>query len=98
MDHPIYTIKSFKIVRDYTLRVEFDDGVVQAIDFEPVLAGEVFGPLLDLELFNQVQIEPHFKNLVWSNDAEFDPEILHDWPDHADEMKERAKEWAKMPA
>lgn len=98
MDHPIYTVEEFEIVGDYTLRIAFNDGVVQAINFEPVLAGEVFGPLRDLETFNQVQIESHFKNLVWPNDAEFDPEILHDWPKYADEMRERAEAWVKMAA
>ncbi len=98
MEHPIYTVEDFKIVGDYTLRIEFNDGVVQTINFEPVLAGEVFGPLRDLEMFNRVRIEPHFKNLVWPNDAEFDPEILHDWPRYADEMRERAEEWAKVAA
>src|SRR5579863_2157903 len=31
-----------------TLRVGFDDGTEQVIDFQPVLAGELFGPLRDL--------------------------------------------------
>jgi hypothetical protein len=96
MGHKIYTVKDFEIVDDYTLQIEFDDGVQQTIDFEPCLHGAVFGPLRDLDMFNQVEIEPHFKNLVWPNDAEFDPEILHDWNKHRDEMIERAKEWAKV--
>jgi len=42
----------------FTLRVDFDDGTDQVIDFRPVLAGELFGPLLDPSLFNQVAIDP----------------------------------------
>ena len=56
MAHPIYRVVNFEIVGSYTLRVEFDDGVAQTIDFRPVLAGEMYGPLRDERLFNQVEI------------------------------------------
>ena len=45
MNHPIYRVRSVKIVAPYTLRVGFDDGAEQTIDFRPVLAGELYGPL-----------------------------------------------------
>ncbi|CUS03969.2 conserved protein of unknown function [Candidatus Promineifilum breve] len=45
-------VVNIKIVGDYTLRVEFDDGTAQTIDFAPVLHGYIFGPLRDLALFN----------------------------------------------
>ena len=98
MSHTLYTVIRFKHLKTYTLEVEFDDGVTQVIDFEPLLKGEVFGPLRDPDLFKQVRIEPDFKNLVWPNDAELDPEILHDWPKHQAEMEERANAWAKVTA
>jgi len=44
MQHGIYRVESFQIVSPYTLRVEFDDDTEQVINFEPVLAGELFGP------------------------------------------------------
>ena len=80
MIHPIYRVVSFKIVGPYTLQVEFDDDTAQLIDFEPVLAGELYGPLCDLSLFNQVQIDAEVQTLVWPNGADFDPATLHDWP------------------
>ena len=80
MIHPIHRVRMFEIVAPYTLVVQFDDNTEQRIDFRPVLAGELFGPLLDLSLFNRVRLDPEVKTLVWPNDADFDPATLHDWP------------------
>ena len=98
MVHPIYRVRSFEIVRPYTLRVRFDDDTEQGIDFRPVLAGELFGPLRDLVLFNQVQIDPEVHTLVWPNGADFDPATLHDWPAYADSLVARARQWELAPA
>ena len=68
--------RALEIVAPYTLRVRFDDDTEQTIDFRPVLAGEMFGPLRNLELFNQVRIDPEVETLVWPNGADFDPAIL----------------------
>lgn len=94
MSHPVYRVVGFEIVGPYALRVEFDDGEDQVIDFRPVLAGELYGPLQDEKLFNQVEIDPEVHTLVWPNGADFDPATLHDWPMHVDEMKRMAKNWA----
>ncbi len=67
MIHPIYRVESFEIVSPYTLRVRFDDHTEQTINFRPVLAGELYGPLRDLSLFNQAQIDPEVHTLVWPN-------------------------------
>ena len=93
MDHPIYRIEAFEIVKPYTLRVRFDDKTEQTIDFRPILAGELYGPLKDLSLFNQVQIDPEVHTLVWPNGADFDPATLHDWPEHVDFLTARARKW-----
>ena len=58
MIHPIYRVRAFQTVAPYTLRVQFDDGSEQVINFQPILAGELFEPLRDLALFNQVRIDP----------------------------------------
>ena len=58
MSHAIHRVRSFRVEAAYTLRLEFDDGTAQTIDFQPVLAGELFGPLRDLTLFHRVRIDP----------------------------------------
>ena len=93
MSHAIYRVKSFVIEAPFTLRVRFDDGTEQTIDFRPVIAGEVFGPLRDLELFNRVRLDPEVQTLVWPNGADFDPATLHDWPRQVEAIAARASKW-----
>jgi hypothetical protein len=93
MKHPIYRVKTFEIVAPYTLHVSFDDNTWQTINFEPVLAGEMYSPLRDPALFNQVKIDPEFHTLVWPNGADFDPATLHDWQQYAEELAEQARQW-----
>lgn len=97
MIHQIYRVSSFQIEAPYTLRVQFDDGTEQIIDFTAVLAGELFGPLRDLTQFNQVRIDPEVRTLVWPNGADFDPATLHDWPVHEASLAARAKQWSLTP-
>ena len=60
MLHPIYFIalhcsKSFLLTRSaYGLTTDTE----QTINFRPILAGELYGPLRDLTVFNQVRIDP----------------------------------------
>jgi hypothetical protein len=93
MNHPIYRVTHFCIVGPYTLSVTFDDGSEQRIDFRPVLAGELFGPLRDIDLFGRVTIDSEIHTLVWPNGADFDPATLHDWPEHVSALTARARNW-----
>lgn len=98
MIHPIYRIRSFEIVADYKLRVRFDDATEQTIDFRPILAGELYGPLSDLGMFNQVRIDPEVHTLVWPNGADFDPATLHDWPENERAFRDLALRWLAVQA
>src|SRR4051812_19253232 len=98
MTHPIYRVTAVTIVSDYTLRVRFDDQTEQTINFRPVLAGELFGPLRDLELFGRVDIDAEAHTLVWPNGADFDPATLHDWPLHEPALRELARRWEPVEA
>ncbi len=80
MSHPIYRIKAVQVAGPYKLRLQFDDGAVRTIDFRPLLKGELFEPLRDLTLFNQVRLDPEADTITWPNGADFDPATLHDWP------------------
>ena len=87
MDHPIHRVTSFNITGAYTLVVAFSDGTEQRIDFNPVLRGALFGPLLDPAVFDQVRLDREAGTLVWPNGADFDPATLHDWPAVRDEFR-----------
>ena len=71
--HPLHRVSSFERVGAHTLRVEFADGSQQIIDFTPVLVGEMYGPLQNPELFDQVRVDAEVHTLVWPNGADFDP-------------------------
>jgi len=98
MIHPIHHVISFEIVAPYTLRIRFDDASEQTINFEPILAGELYAPLRDLKLFNQARVDPEVHTLVWPNGADFDPATLHDWPHHEHALRERARQWQTIQA
>jgi hypothetical protein len=93
MFHEIYTIADFKVVAPYTLRIKFNDNSVRLINFWPVLRGELYGPLRDLDFFNQVRLDTEAGTLVWPNDADFDPATLHDWDKVGEAMIAMANSW-----
>ena len=98
MNHPIHRVKDFAIVAPYTLRVGFEDDTLQVIDFQPILAGNFYGPLRDLHFFNQVKLDTEVHTLVWPNGADFDPATLHDWPRYQEALIQRAKTWDQVSA
>ena len=86
MTHLITKVTGFKLLDDFVIRVRFDDGTEQTINFLPVLTGELFEPLRDHKLFSKVKIDPEAHTLCWPNGADFDPATLHDWPKHEKEF------------
>jgi hypothetical protein len=96
MKHAVYKVKSFAIVGPYTLSVGFDDGRFREIDFSPILQGELFGPLRDLRLFEQVMLDDEVHTLVWPNGADFDPATLHDWPSQSGEAASAVEHWRQQ--
>lgn len=97
MKHEIHRVTAFEQVDTFALRVEFEDGTHQVIDFEPVLGRGVFAPLADPEYFARVSLDSEIGTLVWPNGADFDPATLHDWPDHVDELVARTRAWDPLP-
>lgn len=98
MKHAIHRVRSFEIVSPYTLHVAFEDGAEQTINLEPILAGELYRSLRDVQLFNQVQIDSEAGTLVWPNGADFDPATLYDWPQYESAFRDLARSWAPVPA
>jgi hypothetical protein len=87
-------VTDFEIVGPYTLRVVFDDGAEQTINFEPVLYGYYYAPLRDPDFFNQVSLDPEVHTLVWPNGADFDPATLYNWHQgDGAELTKRAARW-----
>jgi hypothetical protein len=54
---------------------------LSTIDFEPILEGELFGPLRAPAVFDQVSLDLEVQIVVWPSGADFDPASLHVWPE-----------------
>ena len=50
-------------MHDYVIGIRFNDDAEQVIDFEPMLHGEIWGPLRDKDMFNQAMIDPIARTL-----------------------------------
>jgi len=98
MNHPLYRITAFERVHGYSLRLQFNDGLTRTIDFEPVLEGELYGPLRDPQTFAQVSLDPEVHTIVWPCGADFDPATLHDWPEHEAAFRAAARRWSHAKA
>lgn len=93
MSHAIHRVTGVEIIGPYTLRVDFEDGVTRRIDLDPVLEGELYGPLRDPDLFQSVRIDLEVQTVVWPNGADFDPATLYDWPEVAEKFAAMARRW-----
>lgn len=93
MGHRIHRVTAFQIIAPFTLRLSFDDGTEQRIDFKPVLRGALFGPLRNPATFDGVALDSEAGTLVWPNGADFDPTTLHDWPEVREELAALAQTW-----
>ena len=71
-------------------------GKEQVINFEPILTGEMYGSLRDINKFNQVEIDPEVHTLVWPNGADFDPAILYDWQINIEPLQKMAAQWVQI--
>ncbi len=96
--HEFHRILRATVVPPYGLTLEFEDGAVREIDLEPILYGEVFGPLRDPAFFAQVRLDPDWDTVVWPNDADFHPDTLYEWDEVKDEFAAKAREWAAAKA
>lgn len=97
MSHAMHRVEHVEVVGLYTLALRFDDGTQRQVDLEPILEGELFGPLRDPELFRAVEIDVDFGTIQWPTGADFDPDTLYDWPKYREAFVAMARKWAKTP-
>jgi hypothetical protein len=63
-------------LKDFIMRLEFNDGKIKTIDFLPLLKGKMYEPLKKKENFTQFALTDW--TLEWYNGADFAPEYLYD--------------------
>lgn len=60
----------------YTIKLRFNDGVEETIDFEQWLEGPVFEPLKDVGYFQRFFLDGG--TVAWPNGADIAPETLYE--------------------
>ena len=68
-------ISDVEYIKEYQLRLTFNNGESKEIDLENYLTGEVFKPLKDKELFIQYGLVNG--TIEWVTGADFAPEYLY---------------------
>lgn len=61
----------------HVVRVMFADGEVRDVDITPLLDTEVFGPLREDRLFEQVRVDEELGTIVWPGGADLDPDAIY---------------------
>jgi len=78
MNNGILHILEVEVIRDFVLKIEFNDGTVKVVDAKCLLTGPVFEPLHDPQFFARVTIDPIAQTVVWPNGADLAPEALYE--------------------
>ncbi len=71
-------VTAVKYVKDYVLQVTFNNGRIKQVNLQNELDGEVFEPLRNPAVFQQVAVNPDTKTIEWPNGADMAPEFLNE--------------------
>jgi hypothetical protein len=78
-------------VRDYLIRVSFNDGLIKVVDFEAWLRGPVFEPLKSPAYFRRFFLDGG--TVAWPNGADIAPETLYQEPGQVEERPAAQREY-----
>ena len=70
-------VTAVEYLKDYTLRLTFDDGSERVVALADKLWGAMGEPLRDPTYFRQVRVDPELRTIVWPNGFDLDPDVLH---------------------
>jgi hypothetical protein len=71
-------ITAFKILEDYQIWLQFQDGESKVVDFTTLIGKGISAPLLDKLYFNQVSLDVG-GGLEWPNGMDFCPNFLKEY-------------------
>ncbi len=74
----MHFVKDVSYLTEYKLKLTFEDNIVKLVDLKPHLDGEIFEPLMNIDYFKNVRINPDIDTVVWSNEADFSPDFLYE--------------------
>ena len=64
-------------LKNFKLRLRFDDGSERTVDLSDSLWGPMGEPLRDPDYFRRVRVDPELRTVVWPNGFDLDPDVLH---------------------
>lgn len=67
---------SAEYVRDYILKLTFNDGTVKLVDFTPLMQKGICRKLQDMDYFRSFTLDPY--TVDWNNEIGFAPESLYE--------------------
>ncbi len=74
----LYDIIEVKVVKDYVIRLRFENGVEGEIDVSTLVPFQgIFAQLEDTDYFATVQVNSNLGTIVWDNGADLSPEYLY---------------------
>jgi len=68
-------ITKAEYIKEYQIKLWFNNGEVKIVDLKDSLTGKVFEPLKDKSFFEKFIIR--FNTVEWENGADFAPEYLY---------------------
>lgn len=75
-DQLLIKVTKAEYVKDYILRLTFNDGSVKLCDFLPLAQEGIFQKLKDLSYFMNFTLDPW--TVDWNNEIGFAPEYLYE--------------------
>jgi hypothetical protein len=72
----MYRVKTVVPSPEYTLKVEFEDGLKGTVLLKDRLFGPMFEPLRDKRFFAQVSVDP-YGTICWPNGADLAPDAMY---------------------
>ncbi|WP_373515862.1 DUF2442 domain-containing protein [Persicitalea sp.] len=72
-------ILDIKVLDDYEIKFEFNDGVCKIIDFKPFIKNDsLTKPLADMDYFEKVKLYDRGRGIYWDNGYDFCPDYLRE--------------------
>ena len=77
MEKPVFMkVIAADYVKDYVLRLTFNDGTVKLVDFAPMMQKGVCRKLQNIDYFRSFTLDPF--TVDWNNEIGFAPESLYE--------------------
>ncbi len=78
MQHYLLDVINVKVLEDYKLYLQFEDGCAGEIDISKIVPFEgVFKQLEEKAFFDRVFVNPEIGTICWENGADLAPSLLY---------------------